>query len=212
MAAVTDAEQIYTESYLQFLIKHRRALMRIPSWMCSKGIRQDECPVFHYGVGVTLEHLRVYGIKHGILPLDDAEIALSVISCVGQVVSDIAKRGKVKLYHTMVTHHSYTNAVALYTNYNKHRRYRSSEEDEKAVSFIKAELGLPSDCRALWYWDDDTPKTVTAETLPIPKTVESRMQRLKIEDGNQNLEFESVDEELIQRYASFDTEPNTVWA
>ncbi|EIN08989.1 hypothetical protein PUNSTDRAFT_52406 [Punctularia strigosozonata HHB-11173 SS5] len=209
MTVACDTEAIYTETYLQFAVKHRRALTRISPWMSGKALRPNDCPLFHYGVGIPLEQLRAYGIRRGLIPRDEAHISLSVLSRLDQIVKDIAKRCNGKLYRAKVAHYSYTNVVALYTNYSKHLRHRSSEEDERVISFIKAELEIPSDCRALWYWDTHTPKTVTEETLSIPKAVESRMQRLKLENGEQTMEFESVDEEIIQRYASFGTKPKT---
>ncbi|EIN09008.1 hypothetical protein PUNSTDRAFT_134181 [Punctularia strigosozonata HHB-11173 SS5] len=175
--------------------------MRIPPWMCRKGLRQNECPMFHYGVGIPVERLKAYGIRHGFIPRDEAHISLVVISSLDLIVKDIAKRCNANLYRAKVAHYSYTNAVALYTNFGKYLDHRSEEEDERVISFIKAELELPSDCRALWYWDTRTPRTVTEETVSIPKAIELRMQRLKLENGEQTMEFESVDEEIIQRLA-----------
>ncbi|EIN08984.1 hypothetical protein PUNSTDRAFT_134157 [Punctularia strigosozonata HHB-11173 SS5] len=177
--------------------------------MYDEYLRREDCPLFHYGLGVSLDRFRAYGIKHKLFNSKDAQDDVRVVCHVRRMVDLIAKRGNAKpLRYTIIHHYHFTRMIAFYTNFNKYESPLTPDEVARIVAFIKAELDLPSDSEALWYWDCENPSTATSDTLTnpkIPKAVKLHMQVTQTENEDQQPVFEDVDLEIRARYVSYAT-------
>ncbi|EIN08962.1 hypothetical protein PUNSTDRAFT_134135 [Punctularia strigosozonata HHB-11173 SS5] len=203
---LSDAERVYKKSFLAFAVEHRRALKRLPPWMCDEYLREDDCPRFHYGLGVSLDQFRAYGIKYKLFTPREAKSDMLVVCQVRRIVDLISKRGKVKakLRYAIIQHYRYTRMIAFYTNFNKYKEEMASNEEAKVVKLLKSELNIPSDSQPLWYWD-----SANSSTLPEdpPKAVKLHMQVTQTQDEDQKPVFEDVDPETQAKCASYGSKP-----
>ncbi|EIN08949.1 hypothetical protein PUNSTDRAFT_134122 [Punctularia strigosozonata HHB-11173 SS5] len=189
---------------MPFAVEHRRALKRIPPWMFDEYVRADECPRFHYGLGVTLQQFLAYGLDNQMITSADIQDNMAVAYCVQCIVNNLSILCKVRLRYELVSHFHYTRVVALYSNFDKRDRQLSPAEEDRVVGFIKTQLNLSPDLQPIWYWDiQSSPSVTTTRLPPIPIAVTLHMTIMKTNDEDQTAEFEPVDEALKAKYGPY---------
>ncbi|EIN08086.1 hypothetical protein PUNSTDRAFT_144521 [Punctularia strigosozonata HHB-11173 SS5] len=174
-----------TKFYLKFSVRHRKAIKRLPMWMTDKYLHKDDCPLFHYGIPVSVRQLGAYGIKQGIYNTNEDAIM-----------------------HRVVMHPRHFGVIALYNNFDKHRLQPSPDKEAAIIQTIIAELGLSPNLQPRWYWDLEVPMTEklgTKRRIPcaVAKHVE---QTLGPEYVDEEAECESSDEELKTKLSSVESE------
>ncbi|EIN08946.1 hypothetical protein PUNSTDRAFT_143613 [Punctularia strigosozonata HHB-11173 SS5] len=209
----TDAQRWYRDSFITFGLKHRKAMTRLPEWMTDEFLREDDCPLFHYGVGVTIQQLRVFCIKQQIYKpdKDSDEMAMCALPEIVDVLSQLCRA---KLSWVRIGHPRYVLAIALYTNFNLYKQKRSRSQEATIFEAVKKELDLSPNAQPLWYWDME--RSTRAETIAkmtkipkIPKAVMLHKAVLGYEDIDVTADFEPSDEELKAHFGDLDEESDT---
>lgn len=154
---MTSAASLSSESkfYLKFIVRHRKAIKRLPTWMTHKYLHKDDCPIFHYGIPVSVQQLRTYGIKQGLYK--DNVDAIIVGLTVSWPISHLADHCGIPLQHAVVMHPRHNGVIALYNNFDKHQLQTTPDKEAAIIQTIITELGLSPNSRALWYWDLEVP-------------------------------------------------------
>ncbi|EIN08987.1 hypothetical protein PUNSTDRAFT_134161 [Punctularia strigosozonata HHB-11173 SS5] len=121
--------------------------------MVQEDVGPDDCPLFHYGLGVPHDRLVSYAIRKEFIPAG----ATRMMTCSDRMLRNLTMICRARIRLAVVVHPIYDFVLSLYSNFSLCEDELSEDDEDEVIDILKRELNLDPDAEPLWYWDISTP-------------------------------------------------------
>ncbi|TFY82227.1 hypothetical protein EWM64_g1776 [Hericium alpestre] len=122
--------------------KHEPLDQLPPQYLVYPNKPRCNVPLFHFGVGATMQQLQDYAVQHGLVPEEYRNNPFYTIRTVEATVRHLDRISGVNLYIEPVRHPKYTWVVARYSNHTWYHEELAERQEHTVLDFIRRELNI----------------------------------------------------------------------